>query len=122
MLRKLDDVHMTRMPGSEYEAVRTHSADVSSLLAKFGIKFAHLQKLAEEVNQKDPNTDNDLARKIPDVAPTKRGRKPGSKNKKTLEREAKEAALEAERAARAAEAAARAEEQTETAPTQDADH
>lgn len=121
MLRKLDDVHMTRMPGSEYEAVRTHSADVSSLLAKFGIKFAHLQKLAEEVNQKDPNADNDLARKIPDVAPTKRGRKPGSKNKKTLEREAKEAALEAERAARAAEAAARAEEQTETAPTQDAD-
>ena len=99
MLRKLDDVHMTRMAGGEYEAVRTHSTDVASLLSNYGFKFEQLQKLAEEVNTTNVRIDNDLIRTIPEAAPTKRGRKKGSKNKKTLEREAREAAQAAEAAA-----------------------
>lgn len=99
MLRELDDVHMTRMAGGEYEAVRTHSTDVASLLSNYGFKFEQLRKLADEVNTTNVRINNDLIRTIPEAVPAKRGRKKGSKNKKTLEREAREAAQAAEAAA-----------------------
>lgn len=103
MLRKLDDVHMTRMTGGVYEAVRSHSADVAALLAKYGIKFEHLQHFAREINEQDVNL-NDQERTLPNAEPPRRGRKKGSKNKKTLEREARQKAEAAEAAAAAAAA------------------
>lgn len=96
MLRKLDDAHMTRMTGGRYEAVRTYGTEVNAVLGHFGINFSHLQKFAEEINDQDARQINDQERELPEVTPPKRGRKKGSKNKKTLEREAKEAALRAQ--------------------------
>lgn len=95
MLRKLDDAHMTRMTGGNYEAVHTYPRDLERLLTKFGIRFEHFQKFALEINDHNARPSNDLERLIPNVELPRRGRKKGSKNKKTLEKEAQQAAQQA---------------------------
>jgi len=95
MIRRLDRIRMMRMTGGQYEAIQDIPTDMLKLLKRFGICPAHFQKFAGEVNEQEQKPVYDQYREIPSIERPHRGRRPGSKNKKTLEREARERELAA---------------------------
>lgn len=89
MIKKLGNRgHFRYMPGDYYQAIRDTPADVKKLLAQYGIKEDHIQKMALEVNQQNAGETLPIVRKIPDLGPKPRnkgGRKATPKTEKVPE-------------------------------------
>ena len=106
MIRKLDRAYFAYMPNGTYQAVYNFGKILKELLGRFGIQEAHFGKFAEEFNNSN-NPIKSLKRRIPslDPAPVKpgRGRRKGSKNRKTIEREMLEQQRQAEAIAKGIE-------------------
>ena len=106
MIRKLDRAYFTYLPNGTYQAVYNFGKSLKELLGTFGIQEAHFGKFAEEFNNLS-NPIQSLKRCIPSLEPVPanpgRGRRKGSKNKKTIEREMREKQLEAEAIAKGIE-------------------
>lgn len=90
MIQKMDRVHFILGEGGSYLAVKDLSKDAELLLLKFGLSKEQLSDVASDYNQRMSPICSQV-RSLPKQEPKpkkKRGRKPGSKNRKTLEREA----------------------------------
>ena len=94
MLRKLDKAFFTRSAEGQYMAVYNLTAELKTLFGYFDIQEAHFGKFVQEYNQVTKVYSQ--VRKIPsleeEAVHSGRGRKKGSKNKKTIEREERERA------------------------------
>ena len=91
MIQKMDRIHFILREGGSYLPVKDLSKELEELLMKFGIDRNSLSDFASEYNSRS-NPIGSLTRTVPKSQPKEkghRGRKPGSKNKKTLEREAR---------------------------------
>lgn len=92
----VNDVSLTRVAGGEYEPTYDYSDKIGLLLGSFGVRAEHFKVFAEELNNAAKGPDYTLIRRLPELeVPRGRGRRKGSKNKKTLEREAREAEMRA---------------------------
>lgn len=95
-IAEVDSIRLGRVAGGEYEPMCDWSEDTGLLLARFGVRADHFKVFAEELNCADRDPDAEQVRQLPDLdEPRRRGRRKGSKNRKTLEREALEAELRA---------------------------
>ena len=100
IIRELDTVYFTLLPKGSYLASCRLSSSLKDVLAAFGIREEHFEKLVQEVNTSGTSV-IPMERESPSLTePAReeakhRGRKKGGKNLKTLEREAREKAEEA---------------------------
>lgn len=99
MIFELDRACFAYMPNGAYQAAGNFGESLKALLGTFGIQEAHFGKFAEEFNNSGSQIQA-LTRRLPslDSAPAKpgRGRRKGSKNRKTIEREMREQQRKAE--------------------------
>lgn len=93
MIRAMDRAYLRALPNETYQGIRNLSDNVKALLGEFGITEEHVAKLADEVNkERNPYLEIRMLPRLAEAPKRGRGRKKGSKNKKTLEREARESA------------------------------
>ena len=94
VIRKLDNVKLLLMDTGRLIFVQDIWKDLKQVLEFYGLSKENLDVMTQDLNQRKSGKMHRPVREFPKVSkpePQRRGRKPGSKNKKTLEREKAEA-------------------------------
>ncbi len=91
MIRKMDRITLLLLDNQEYRFVRDMSLKARKLFAEFSLNMDSFDEVARDYNRRRMQPINSQVHTLPDIGnPEKRrrGRQPGSKNRKTLAREA----------------------------------
>ena len=91
MIQKMDRITLLLLDNQKYRFVRDMSLKARKLFAEFSINMDSFDEIARDYNLRKAQPINSQVHTLPDTGKKndrRRGRQPGSKNKKTLAREA----------------------------------
>ena len=98
MIRKMDRIVLLKLDNGSYTAIKDLSGNAQMLFEEFSMNSESFTGIAQDYTRRKTSHVNSQVHVLPEVSTHKerrRGRYPGSKNKKTIEREAAEAAARA---------------------------